>query len=318
MLSLREPTRGPASETPGLPGTPALSERGAFVLQRTSASVPRFFTLIELLVVVAIIAVLVSMLLPGLGRAREMGRRAVCLSNQHQIHVAATTYSADFAGYIPGGPNNHFGAQFATSLSDACLSRRYFAAEYLGARFRASDGRFEQPCKAFLCPSGARLTAVPEFTFGVGWRVGVDYGMMVSGVWFAGDDNTCYPVLLDRALSKPGNPIVFLQDFSAYDGVTGLIFRAADQWKVTAHKVGDRVAGINVTTLDGAGRWFNLGDCGVIWNDNGGWARIVPKHLDVPIYAGATAPVPSRITDRNIQVWTGNSTAWVPARDYGY
>ena len=55
------------------------------------------FTLIELLVVIAIIAILASLLLPALGRARESGKRAVCASNLHQIGVAATMYVDDWA-----------------------------------------------------------------------------------------------------------------------------------------------------------------------------------------------------------------------------
>jgi hypothetical protein len=78
------------------------------------------------------------------------------------------------------------------------------------------------------------------------------------------------------------------------------------------------VAGLNVTTLEGAGRWVNRVDCGVNPGDAGGWARLLPRGFDIPIYAGSASPVPSTITDRNIQVWVNDALAWVPARGYGY
>jgi len=51
------------------------------------------FTLVELLVVVAVVALLLGILLPALGQARELARRSVCLSNLRQVHVAYFAYA---------------------------------------------------------------------------------------------------------------------------------------------------------------------------------------------------------------------------------
>jgi prepilin-type N-terminal cleavage/methylation domain-containing protein/prepilin-type processing-associated H-X9-DG protein len=74
--------------------------------RRSTAS----FTLIELLVVVAIIAVLVAILLPALGRARENARALVCLSQLRQIGSAMVAYSSEFQGMFPPSvvPLNNF------------------------------------------------------------------------------------------------------------------------------------------------------------------------------------------------------------------
>jgi prepilin-type N-terminal cleavage/methylation domain-containing protein len=65
------------------------------------------FTLIELLVVIVIIAVLASMLLPALRRAKFFATKTVCLGAKRQLGITAHLFGSDYNGRVPRGVNGY-------------------------------------------------------------------------------------------------------------------------------------------------------------------------------------------------------------------
>ncbi len=81
-------------------------EMGSLMIHRVRRNA-RGFTLIELLVVIAIFAILASLLLPALTKAKTLANSTVCKSNLRQLGLALTLYVNDHNGYpteavIPG------------------------------------------------------------------------------------------------------------------------------------------------------------------------------------------------------------------------
>src|SRR5438874_6216312 len=92
--------------------------------RRVSYRSSKGFTLVELLVVIGIIAVLISILLPTLNKARESAKRTQCLSNLRQIAVFLNMYANSNRMQVPIGTSSGgaVGRDVAEGIS-YCLSR---------------------------------------------------------------------------------------------------------------------------------------------------------------------------------------------------
>jgi len=121
--------------------------------------VRRRFTLIELLVVVAVIAILASLLLPALGKARDRARLIACSSNLKQYGLAHSMYVDEHDGYvvplfsIGTGNNKH---NWGLALS-AYIDGAYGGTNWLNVHY--SNGATAKARTAHLCPAETNVVA---------------------------------------------------------------------------------------------------------------------------------------------------------------
>jgi prepilin-type N-terminal cleavage/methylation domain-containing protein/prepilin-type processing-associated H-X9-DG protein len=142
------------------------------------------FTLIELLVVIAIIAILASMLLPGLARAKERARVAKCVSNQRQVVVGYLLYAGDQNDFLPvaGNPDLAQGAGWVAPSRWFLEITPYIANATDGLKYTnlVAKGR------VIVCPSAVIEKVIP--TNVPGWQGYGGYGHNYAYLGYTPDD----------------------------------------------------------------------------------------------------------------------------------
>ncbi len=177
-----------STHTPGrCPGPPCdrFSDRARSIAHplTRSGSLAHAFTLIELLVVISIIALLIAILLPALGAARQSADTVVCKSRMRQIAIGWQYYADDNDDIsVPGQPGRYADDSLNLyPLGNGMHYRpRWFALIGAAAGFDAYSEPSEDPVdehslpvdgsEVFLCPTVPDWTSTRNYPFGYNYQ----------------------------------------------------------------------------------------------------------------------------------------------------
>lgn len=133
---------------------------------------PKNFTLIELLVVIAIIAILASLLLPTLSKARDTVKGVTCASNQKTLYLGVAMYTIDYSNFLPPIVKGQASCYIASIYGYLNKPGRGTLAATGGA---SNVIWFPKPGGIFVCPS------ITQASQSICWPAGTAEG----NLWFS-------------------------------------------------------------------------------------------------------------------------------------